>query len=346
MSQDTPPLPYVRVTVAEVDGSAPREAGAWMRVWLEPGGAPSIDGTIGGGALEYEAIAQAAKLLTEQGGQAWARSLSAHPLGPNLGQCCGGHVRLLFERIGDAEAETLAHIAPAYPALLARPARPGAPPLTLTPPDALSAAPSPVRRAASAILSGARPRQARLLKRAQGGEDWFLEPLAPPPQPLFLYGAGHVGRALVRALQDLPFALTWVDDAPARFPPHAKLFGASPLITSDPSTVAASAPESAFHLVMTYSHAADLAICLAVLSRGRFGRLGLIGSETKRARFRKRLSEAGVPAAALERLTCPIGVEGVTGKSPAVIAISIAAQLTQWLEADAQTAALLWESRA
>ena len=89
------------------------------------------------------------------------------------------------------------------------------------------------------------------------------------------------------------------------------------------------ARDSAFHLVMTHSHQLDLALCEAVLRRGDFAYLGLIGSATKRARFEHRLREGGLDDAALARLTCPIGVPGITGKSPPEIAVAVAAQLLQ-----------------
>ena len=136
-----------------------------------------------------------------------------------------------------------------------------------------------------------------LIRGTKGASAWFVEPLARRMVPLYVYGAGHVGRALVRVLQDLPFAVTWADTSASRFPDplpaHAHMEAASDL-----PALASSAPAGAYHIVMTYSHALDLAICHAVLRRGDFGHLGLIGSATKRARFVKRLGELGIAAAA------------------------------------------------
>jgi xanthine dehydrogenase accessory factor len=187
--------------------------------------------------------------------------------------------------------------------------------------------PLPVTRAVREMLSGLRPLPA-LIRAAKGASVWFVEPLERRMVPLHIYGAGHVGRALVRVLADLPFRVTWADTAASRFPnpvpPHACAQAAPDL-----PAVAAAAPADAFHVVMTYSHALDLAICHAVLRRGQFGHLGLIGSATKRARFTKRLADLGISPPLLARLTCPIGLPGIGGKEPGMIAVSVAAKLLE-----------------
>ena len=108
---------------------------------------------------------------------------------------------------------------------------------------------------------------------------------------------------------------------------------------ADLPTLASAAPAGAWHIVMTYSHALDLAICHAVLRRGDFGHLGLIGSATKRARFMKRLTELGIAPAALARLNCPIGLPGIDGKEPGMIAVAVAAQLVQLATAGREVSA-------
>jgi xanthine dehydrogenase accessory factor len=162
------------------------------------------------------------------------------------------------------------------------------------------------------------------------GDAWFVEPAGRSNIPLYLFGAGHVGRAVVANLAALSFDVTWVDTGAGRFPDGLKKTAAlTPVVAPDPTVIARAAPEGAFHLVMTYSHPLDLAICHEVLAQGTFAYLGLIGSATKRARFLKRLRELGHDEALLRRLVCPIGVPGVIGKEPAVIAISVAAQLLE-----------------
>ena len=102
------------------------------------------------------------------------------------------------------------------------------------------------------------------------------------------------------------------------------------LLATAPEKIAFRAPQGAAHLVMTHSHSLDEAICLQILMRGNFAYLGLIGSKSKRARFAKRLAAAGVLPAVLDRLICPIGISEITGKSPAHVALSIAADLAIW----------------
>ena len=304
----------VRVVVAEAKGSAPREAGAAMTVWAE-----GFDGTIGGGALEFEALAEARRRLVSG-----ASGVRAMPLGPALGQCCGGAVTLVFEVWDEAR---VAALRPARGAgLLTRPlggiVAPADPPLA-------------VRGARRSARAG-RPEAVFV----PGDPPWLAEPLAPEAVPLWLWGAGHVGRAVVRVFEGLPFAITWVDDARERFPEavpaHARM-----LVAARPAEAVALAPAGAAHLVMTYSHALDLEIAHGLLARGDFARLGVIGSATKAARFRARLAALGHGPEAIARMECPIGLRGpdglLGGKRPAEIAVSVAADHLAWRAARERT---------
>lgn len=284
--------PVVRVLVARHRGSVPREAGTAMLV--TPTG---HHGTIGGGTLEFEAVAQARRMLKGRR----ATALRAVPLGPALGQCCGGHVDLVFERF---TRDTL----PAEPsgAVFARAL------------DGAAQMPFPVARAVQALREG---REVPVMQ-----DRWIVERIAPAQTPLWLYGAGHVGRAVVRVFTGLPFAITWVDDAATRFPediPHH----AAPLMAANPADAVGRAPLDAIHIVLTYSHALDLEICHRVLLRPH-AHLGLIGSATKAVRFAKRLRELGHAPATIARLNCPIGDKSL-GKEPAQIAIGLASELLQ-----------------
>lgn len=290
--------PVVRVVVADIAGSTPREVGAAMLVWPD-----GMAGTIGGGALEWEAL-RAARAMLAAGEPT---RVTEHPLGPALGQCCGGFVRLVLERF--AAAPTLEG------PLFARPMAEGAGPPPLGVERALRAA------------RGGQPVAPFL------SEGWMVEPLGPAPEPLWLYGAGHVGRAIVDTLAHLPVQITWIDDAKARFPDRVPDH-ASALIAANPADAVAHAPDRALHLVLTYSHALDLEICHRVLGRP-FEMLGLIGSATKKARFLTRLAALGHSPAVLARLTCPIGNRAL-GKTPGAIAVGVAHQL---LTRDARKAA-------
>lgn len=247
----------VLVSVHETAGSVPREAGAWMAVF-----ARTVTGTIGGGNLELQAIEEARRRLAGGTGAEVLR----YPLGPTLGQCCGGVVHLRYERLAAPDARSL---------------------------------------------------EQRVHNEAA---------------PLALFGGGHVGKALVALLGTLPFAVTWIDSRdeifPAEVPDNVRCEHSDPV----QAAVADLAPGSRV-LVMSFSHAEDLDIVAACLQRlrqrGDLPYVGLIGSATKWATFRQRLRERGFGEPELGQVTCPIGVPGVRGKQPEVIAVAVAAQLLQ-----------------
>ncbi|MDO6586917.1 xanthine dehydrogenase accessory protein XdhC [Salipiger sp. 1_MG-2023] len=277
-----------RVVVAEVAGSAPREVGAAMLVWPDGRGFGQ-SGTIGGGALELMA-AEAA--LSRQG-------LTRHPLGPQLGQCCGGAVVLLTELYDAAALQALEGCE-----VIAR--GPGAQPL-----------------AVARLLDRARAQGVSV--ESQLVQGWFIEPVARPSRQLWIWGAGHVGRALVSVLAPCPeIALNWVDTAPERFP-EVVPEGVTVVPAADPARLVPHAPQQAEHLVLTYSHEIDFALCHALLGHG-FRWAGLIGSDTKWARFSKRLRALGHTDAQIARICCPIGRKSL-GRHPQAIAIGVAAFL-------------------
>jgi xanthine dehydrogenase accessory factor len=251
--------PAVLVHVQATQGSAPRDPGAWMAVL-----AREVIGTIGGGHLELQAIEQARAALL--GLSRSTESVARFPLGPSLGQCCGGVVHLRFERVGVAEAPFLAQ-------------RLG------------------VRRT-----------------------------------PVALFGGGHVGHALADVLHRLPFALHWIDSREGVFPPgpppHVLCEHSEPVHAAVPTLAAGSCV-----LIMSFSHAEDLDVLAACLQRQRaqadLPYIGLIGSRTKWATFQSRLRARGFTDAELQHVTCPIGVPGIHGKEPEVIAVAVAAQLLQ-----------------
>jgi xanthine dehydrogenase accessory factor len=291
--------PVVRVVVAEVRGSAPREPGACMLV-----SASGSAGTIGGGHLEWRACAEARALLADPDPRPPVR-LSHLVLGPALGQCCGGAVRLWLERFTPADLPLLTTAAQRLAA--------GEPVLILTEAEG------------GAVTRRLLPwRPGHRMRVNPDAPVRLLEPLAPAA-PLWLYGAGHVGQALLRILTGLPFAITWIDTRadlfPQPLPPQVRtLAPAHPLDTVEQT------PAAARILVMTHDHALDYALCRALLPRP-FAWLGLIGSKSKAARFRSRLARDGLTPAQITRLTCPIGMTAIGSKLPAAIAVGIAARL-------------------
>jgi xanthine dehydrogenase accessory factor len=251
--------PAVLVQVQATEGSAPRDAGAWMAVFAD-----ALVGTIGGGHLEFDAIDRARALLTSEVDPPAETMRLA--LGPSLGQCCGGVVYLRLERLTAADTSAL-------------------------------------RRR-----------------------------LAVDGMPVVLFGGGHVGHALAEVLARLPVALHWIDSRegifPADLPAHVLCEHSEPV----QAAVKYLAPGSCV-LIMSFSHAEDLDVLMQCLARQRtqsdLPYIGLIGSQTKWATFRHRLEARGYSAEELAHVTCPIGVPGIDGKEPEVIALAVAAQLLQ-----------------
>jgi xanthine dehydrogenase accessory factor len=153
---------------------------------------------------------------------------------------------------------------------------------------------------------------------------------APTPRfTLQLYGAGHVGRAIVKLLAGIPCRVQWIDERDSEFPPDPLPPHIERVCVEPVEAEVTLAPPGAFYLVLTHSHELDLALTQAILARGDFGYFGLIGSQTKRARFEHRLEDRGFDRGLIERITCPIGVPGIAGKEPELIAVAVVAQLLQ-----------------
>ena len=179
--------------------------------------------------------------------------------------------------------------------------------------------PLAVRRMLNQARSQGLPPETQLL------EGWMIEPVHRPARQLWIWGAGHVGRAMADVLAPMPdLALTWVDTSPDRFP-EQRPPGVTVVPAADPASLVAYAPRDAEHLVLTYSHALDLELCHRLLSHG-FRFAGLIGSASKWARFRSRLAALGHAPETIAHITCPIGAPEL-GKHPQAIAIGVAMRL-------------------
>jgi xanthine dehydrogenase accessory factor len=261
------------VSVVDTKGSTPREVGA--RMIVTPQG---FHGTIGGGALEWHAMAKAQSLL-ERGA---VSKLSSHALGPELGQCCGGRMQLLTESFDHTSLANLRALAER-------------------------------ERGGSFTIQNRNPAIA------------ITETFGVAQRELFLFGAGHVGRAIVLALAPLPFAIHWIDPRPNAFPATTPL-NVSTICPPDPIACLAEAKPNSFSVILTHSHALDLSLTDASLRNPNIIETGLIGSATKRARFVNRLQEMHVDSNQITKLICPIGIPGITSKEPAMIAASVAAQ--------------------
>ncbi len=310
----------VRVLLAGVRGSAPREPGAGMLV--SDGG---IEGSIGGGQLEWQAMLAARSLLAS----AVPARVQRVVLGTERGQCCGGVVELWLERYTRAELALLNHVLRAAqrgPALLLST-------MTLEGVERRVVCESGAMGAGAACDELLHARGAQALPRllSVGPElTRLVERLDDPLPPLWLFGAGHVGQALARILSELPLRLTWIDSRAELLPEQ---IAASVELRHEPDPVGsvAAAPAGTRFLVLTHSHPLDYALCRRILERDDFTSLGLIGSGSKAARFRARLARDGLGAERIARLVCPIGVPGIASKWPAAIAVGVAAQLLREL---------------
>ena len=290
------------VSVIGSAGSVPRETGA--RIVLQPDG--GFYGTIGGGRLEYEAIAAARAALSAGRGKAEFRDW---PLGPNLGQCCGGMVTTLTETFDNSDLAAVRRLERAETAG------------TFATTGSVGRDGRIVRVVAEAALAGGPAAGAAALVKTL-----FHEQFGEVTTPVLLFGAGHVGRALVLALAPLPFAARWIDGRPDQFPQYVPQ-NVVTVCTDDATRELAEASRDALVVIMTHSHPLDFDITAAALQQGTFDFVGLIGSETKRARFVSFAQQLGLSSREIDRLTCPIGIPQIKGKEPAVIAAGIAVQL-------------------
>jgi xanthine dehydrogenase accessory factor len=230
----------VLVTIIEERGSTPRNAGSKMVVTAE-----RIFETIGGGHLEYKAMELAREMLASRSQDT---RLERFSLGASLGQCCGGATVLLFEPMGQPQAQ------------------------------------------------------------------------------IAVFGAGHVGRALVPLLASLPCKVRWIDSRENEFPEHIPA-GVMRIVNDEVVDEVDNMPPGSYYIVMTHNHQLDLELTAAILRRSDFAYFGLIGSKTKRVKFEHRLRERGFADTLMARMRCPMGLAEVKGKLPVEIAVSIAGEV-------------------
>ncbi|WP_061242524.1 xanthine dehydrogenase accessory protein XdhC [Ectopseudomonas composti] len=230
----------VLVTIIEERGSTPRNAGSKMVVTAE-----RIFETIGGGHLEYKAMQMAREMLASRSQDT---RLERFSLGASLGQCCGGATVLLFEPMGQPQAQ------------------------------------------------------------------------------IAVFGAGHVGRALVPLLASLPCKVRWIDSRENEFPEHIPA-NVQKIVNNEVVDEVENMPPGSYYIVMTHNHQLDLELTTAILKRGDFAYYGLIGSKTKRVKFEHRLRERGFADTLMARMRCPMGLTEVKGKLPVEIAVSIAGEV-------------------
>jgi len=291
-------IPAIMVTVVSISGSAPREVGAKIIIT-----ASRLFGTIGGGNLEHQATAIAREQIETNQSQL----IRQFPLGPSLGQCCGGLVNLLFEPIvASTDWIVEAHA------------------LQLKGQEWVRVVATGGEQACFLLTNDLLTENK--LKSLNQERNYYTETVQKPEFELLLFGAGHVGKAVVKVLSEMPVNIQWIDNRDQQFP--AALYNNVEVICTDtPEAEIAAANPGTFFLVMTHDHGLDQHLAEQILKRHDFAYFGLIGSITKRRMFEKRMTRRGVLASQLDKMVCPIGIEGIRSKQPAAIAISVAAQL-------------------
>jgi xanthine dehydrogenase accessory factor len=328
----------VVVTVAGVRGSTPRETGAKMIVT----GKETI-GTIGGGQLEYQCTRLAFEQLQEKDTPE-QRLQRRFPLGTNCGQCCGGVVDIMFERVAVQSS--------AWLMALSRLHKERRPVVVVTPLNEIGGKYLVTEERCSHFEYNVRCPEATIAAARQlindnGSamllDDFLLEPVLQSDFHIAVFGAGHVGAATVDVLSKLDCRVRWFDNRRNIFPTCLP-DNVTAVESGNPAQEVAAMPQGAYFLVMTHSHPLDYEICDQVLRRGDFAYCGLIGSISKRRRFERDMRKQAMPGALFERLSCPIGVAGIASKKPADIAIAVAAELL--LIRDAAAAATLDNDRA
>jgi xanthine dehydrogenase accessory factor len=303
--------PAAMITLAHVSGSTPRDAGTRMLVTPD-----AISGTVGGGNLEMQLIDQARKLLAKDKPDLLQQD---YPLGPLLAQCCGGHVRVLIERLGPGSRGWLGSCDQLE--------RAGEPYSLEAHVDSgrvkRLVVPNPRIKAPGAWISAGRERV-----EVKGPWTNLLEHIVPVSAQLVMFGAGHVGKAIAHIATTLPFRFRWFDNRPEAAAEDALID-----VRKDLVKAVTEVSPGAYFLVLNHSHELDYALVSAILKRGDARFCGLIGSATKRARFISRLTKDDIDA---RGLTCPIGDGSIRSKAPAAIAVAVAAELLVLLETPAQ----------
>jgi len=309
----------VLVTVSGIRGSAPREVGAKMIVTDD-----LTIGTIGGGQLEYQCTRIACDML---GGDE-APALRKFPLGTSMGQCCGGVVDILFEPFASGLPAWLRDLRALHgqreAAAVVTDLDGATGKSVVTANNTFGAADVP------ANIVGIAREGLEANRRAHRIDDWFFEDVVGTDFNIAIFGAGHVGSAVVRSLSTLDSNIRWIDS-------RRNVFRDTPsnvrtIESAEPALEVAAMPPNSCFLVMTHSHAIDFEICDRILRRSDAAYCGLIGSLSKRRRFEKRFRSQGMTDGVIGKLVCPIGVAGISGKKPAEIAVAAAAEVLRAYE--------------
>ena len=279
-----------RVVIISTKGSAPRKANAHMFVTEN-----HIFGSIGGGQLEYQITSICREHLATL--KKFGREVRKFALGPSLGQCCGGSVNALIEYFHYSDIIEIRKLEQA-------------------------------RNLIHELLTDKFPYEGNQ-SLSLDEKKFFQEQIIDTKTDLFIWGAGHTGREIISSTKSLPLTRYWIDISRERFP-NIIDDDVNAIWIKDPTRLINNFPDGGIHLILTHSHALDLAIIQSLLKDNRFYKLGLIGSKTKKVRFRTQLVKAGFSLNDIEQIICPIGLPEITGDEPFRIALSVAGQISNW----------------
>ncbi len=280
----------ILIFIANDEGSTPREKGVWALV-----GEDDCHGTLGGGEVERMAIADARDLLANR--KTWQRFTEQFKLGPDLGQCCGGVMTMLFEPVDASSIDWLREakeqIGGGYILI-----------------------PSSEPAALPRVVTGPVP------DNLYGSVGLHIQALDDDRPLIVLYGGGHVGRAIAAMAAQLPVRLDVVDERLEALTEIPRAGNVKTIHRESPPSHAKTLDNADAVLIMTHNHGLDYRLCQMLLGKPEISYLGLIGSATKAARFRSGLSKEGFKPDVVDHLTCPIGAAGPSGKEPGIIAIA------------------------
>ena len=279
-----------RVVVISTKGSAPRKENSQMFVTKN-----NIYGSIGGGQLEYQITSICRARLASL--KKFEREVRKFALGPSLGQCCGGSVNALIEYFHYSEMAKIKQLQQA-------------------------------RNLIHELFTDRFPYEGSQ-SLSLDKKNFFQEQMIETKTDLFIWGAGHTGREIMSSTKSLPLTRYWIDISRERFP-NIIDESVNAIWVKDPTRLIRNFPDGGIHLILTHSHALDLAIIQSLLTENRFYKLGLIGSKTKKARFKTQLIKAGFSLNDIEKIICPIGLPEITGNEPFRIALSVAGQISNW----------------
>ncbi|MDB9937571.1 XdhC family protein [Candidatus Thioglobus sp.] len=335
---------FVLLTIISTKGSTPCSKGDKIVF----SGAESVFGSIGGGNLEFKALSFAEELLSLNSNGTY---LKKYPLGASLGQCCGGYVNVMFESFIQSDEtnswiETVSNLLQDNEDFIVATIVDSNSEIefsskkfvyldgNLSPNIDDKKISSFITKSAKDLLLLTDSPTIVQFENQSGAltEVCFEKVLTSEVQPVVIFGAGHISRALMPILINLPIKIYWVDDRAEQFDKYQGDTSQIDIICDDFVQSIPDLPDSSYCLVITYSHQIDFEICEKMITQNNFSYLGMIGSEIKGKKFRDRFHQKNFSEEVINKFICPIGDKQKFLKSPAAIAVTIAMDLINFIE--------------